>query len=105
MVARSAVTDDYSTGALLAAIRAGTASVGLTPETVSVDDLGGACLDMPFEDATFGGAWSSAAWSPRDHGAGRADEDRQHGDRSRSERARPGRRDLPAVELTIAAGV
>ena len=37
---RSAIADHYSTGALLAAIESGMRSMGLTPDTVSVDDLG-----------------------------------------------------------------
>ena len=36
----SATSDHYSTGSLLAAIQAGMRSMGLTPDTVSVDDLG-----------------------------------------------------------------
>ncbi len=51
---RSAVTDHYSTGALLDAIRAGMESMGLTPQTVSVDDLG------PVDEFHVGGRSATA---------------------------------------------
>lgn len=54
MGAPSAVVDHYSTGALLAAIRAGIASMGLTPQTVSVDDLG------PVDEFHVGGRSATA---------------------------------------------
>lgn len=54
MAHQSPVTDHYSTGALLDAIREGLASMGLTPQTVSVDDL------APVDEFHVGGRSATA---------------------------------------------
>jgi len=51
---RAAVTEHYSSGALLAAIQAGIESMGRTPQTVSVDDLG------PVDEFHVGGRSATA---------------------------------------------